>query len=406
MPLTVKEIRHRIVEYKKAHAPAISKLRRFELIKFAMSHQLLTEKDITKRDYAIFLNQVEPSTRSKKTVVSPILKPASPPPTVEPFDTLLDRTANEYIKKYVARMSGKSVHGPEEEMNEARLLNLFFNTAKNNYGFEPVDTYKRAISALKSKESNQSVPPSHTLLTHDEVAQYDALIADLKKRGESVKTPQDIKHYKKLVQKTKEDFNASTSNRAFATSQFITNMKKLLESQQLLKPEPKPEVKTASTMSIFSRPSAPPIAPSKISEPVTGTHNWREKLDFFDERNLPQNKKSSMNMITKLDPNIDMERGFKWLDSKYGPIYHTAIKKVKAIADGTAMPIDKMTPKMYKEFSTLPFENPKQMNQFFTDVLFADPIIYHILHYNATSKKAPSYTSAYRDFTKWNKTTS
>jgi len=49
----------------------------------------------------------------------------------------------------------------------------------------------------------------------------------------------------------------------------------------------------------------------------------------------------------------------------------------------------------------LPFDNAEQMKDFFRDVLLADPILYHHLHLNAFSTKAPATTNALREFKKW-----
>lgn len=70
MPLTIKEIKEILKQYKTEHSPALSKMRRHELINFAMKYNLLKEGDLSKKDLEIHLGRV-PAPEKKRTFQEP-----------------------------------------------------------------------------------------------------------------------------------------------------------------------------------------------------------------------------------------------------------------------------------------------------------------------------------------------
>lgn len=72
MPLTNKEIKDILRKYKAENSPALSKMRRHELIQFGMKVRLLKEGDLSRRDLEIYLGHRPPT--QKKVTRKPVPK--------------------------------------------------------------------------------------------------------------------------------------------------------------------------------------------------------------------------------------------------------------------------------------------------------------------------------------------
>ena len=394
-----------LMAYRAEHTPPLSKLRRHELIHYAMLDKLIKESDLTTRDLEILLNKRSPTVRTrapKKTAPAPVPAPvpapapAPVPQPTEPLDDFIINTSTSYYKNVLL-----PTMRPPTSDKEAFIVS-FLKKMKEQYGITP-DKASRAIEdAHKSRLSGKRLSRTKINMSRDILETYRRLYHNLEQDFGPTKTQEEIKKFNreasKILKKIKE-LEGDRQAGEYYLSNGINDFLKKNDTQEP-KPQQTQQIGKVASRLLFDEPPKAVAAPVNTSPPPP--RDWREKLQYFDERRLPLASRRHLNIITHLDPNIDKERGFEWLNDKYGKIYQTAVAKLQQIADGTVPSIDKMTPKQYKEFSKLPFNNAKEMNQFFIDVFFADQPVYHYLQYNSTRKKAPSYISAYRDFSEWN----
>jgi hypothetical protein len=260
-------------------------------------------------------------------------------------------------------------------------------------------------------------------MTKAEIAELEEMEKELKEAGRALgKSPSqpEIKAFNAKQQRNLKAFKSKVSKRI--TDDYIKKdkLKKASDAAKGIV-EKAPEIRetmfsSEDTMDLMNRLSGftrkgPSVPAAKLDEMKRNASkavdfidekDWRASFGYIDEREKPVGSRS-MNQVTQLDPNISAQRGFSWLDDKYGSIYRTAVKKLRDVAEGRAKPINELTQKEYKEYTRLPFDDVKQMNQFFTDVLYADSVLYAMLQFNANKKKAPSTQSAFRDFKDWNK---
>jgi len=279
-----------------------------------------------------------------------------------------------------------------------------------------ITAYTEALKESIRNDSGFRVKKMLYNLTKAENEEMTEMEKQMREKSKSIKTQDEIKAFNKEQAKLLSAFKDRVNKRARAEEETLRKLKKASDDAKGIKPKPI-EVSGGSMMSSedtmkllsgFYNRSKPAPPPAKVAEMVKEAE---KAVDFVDKPDWRKDAKyedpvinkdgviqNAHNVNTQLPSDYKPDDGWDWLASKYGKLYDTAVEKVKEI---TRKGRPTWSDKEYKKFVMLPFENSAQMKDFFRDVLLADPILYHHLHLNAHSTKAPATTNGLREFKKW-----
>jgi hypothetical protein len=282
-----------------------------------------------------------------------------------------------------------------------------------------ITAYSEALKESIRNSSGMSLARMDFSLTKAENEEMKQLEMQMKERIRSVKTQDEIRSFNKEQKKVLDNFKDKVKKRYREEEARLAELKKASDAAKGIKPKPI-EVSEGKSFSLgtgdstdilsaFYNRSKPPPAPAKIAEMMKES---KRAVDFVDEK--PDWRKAAgyedpiinkygviqneHNVNSQLPSDYKPDDGWDWLASKYGKLYDTAVDKVKEL---TRKGRPSFSDKERKAFVRLPFDNAEQMKDFFRDILLADPILYHHLHLNAFSTKAPATTNALREFKKW-----
>lgn len=282
-----------------------------------------------------------------------------------------------------------------------------------------ITAYNDALRESIRNSSGMSLARMDFSLTKAENEEMKQLEMQMKERSRSVKTQDEIRSFNKEQKKVLDNFKDKVKKRYREEEARLAELKKASDAAKGIKPKPI-EVSEGKSFSLgtgdstdilsaFYNRSKPPPAPAKIAEMMKES---KRAVDFVDEK--PDWRKAAgyedpiinkygviqneHNVNSQLPSDYKPDDGWDWLASKYGKLYETAVDKVKEL---TRKGRPSFSDKERKAFVRLPFDNAEQMKDFFRDILLADPILYHHLHLNAFSTKAPATTNALREFKRW-----
>ncbi len=282
-----------------------------------------------------------------------------------------------------------------------------------------ITAYNEALKESIRNSSGMSLARMDFSLTKAENEEMKQLEMQMKERARSVKTQEEIRSFNKEQKKVLDNFKDKVKKRYREEEARLAELKKASDAAKGIKPKPI-EVSEGKSFSLgtgdstdilsaFYNRSKPPPAPAKIAEMMKESKravdfvdekpDWRKAAGYEDPiRNKYGVIQNEHNVNSQLPSDYKPDDGWDWLASKYGKLYDTAVDKVKEL---TRKGRPSFSDKERKAFVRLPFDNAEQMKDFFRDVLLADPILYHHLHLNAFSTKAPATTNALREFKKW-----
>ena len=288
-----------------------------------------------------------------------------------------------YNDKYNVRV--KNIHYPlsEEEYTDLRKKMDTLPTPKTK---EEITQYKRQVT--KISKSFEDIIYKREVEQINKRAVHQNKIKDLELQLEEAK-PADIKlketltKYKELIKDSEDNFKQNKKmGFVKADKEYEPNpvIQKYIDFVKEHEPTPEPKKEEPKLEKNYDKDA------ELIKKEVDKTGNWREKLNYTAPTYLENGSLTHHhNHYSQVPKGIPPEAGFRWLNNKYGDIYKKAVDKVKQIAEDK-VDVANMTPSQRKAFRHLDFKDSKQMNEFFEDTKFADPIISDYLHHNLGKK--------------------
>jgi len=317
----------------------------------------------------------------------------------------------------------KIVKPVDESVRDEHGRLLYMKSALEKLDSEIKEAEKKANDYLKEKQEIESTKSTKALskwqgaFTKKEAQEADEinkLIAGKKLLASDPLAKEYIKKMKALEARALKGVHERSAKLRQLRQDLDDLVRNKLIMTGVIKPEEEDTENDISNSNILSHDATmnffkiyenrtKPAPPAKVAEVKTDENpdeDFRAKLGYKDTQYQSGTSivLDEFNRNSQVPKGYTKEQGFAWLKSKWGDLYQEALNKLKEVARKSR---PSWNSKDYKEFIRLPFKDGKQMIEFWKDVLVPDPAIYHNLHINAHSTKAPSLTSAFSEFKKW-----